>query len=856
MAEVFESVIKIETGQSEQSVKGLKKHISDLRDHILNLEQGTEEYNSAVADLMDSQRRLDEVMSLTKKTATALDGSYDALCHQMALLRKEWKATNDEARRNELGKQIDEINDQLKELDGSIGNFQRNVGNYKSALEGLDDTIGGPDGGGGLAASCKSFQQQMSEMNESIEPTKQKFESVSNIASGVAGGFAAVQGAMALCGIESENFEKTMIKLQAAMALAQGIGGMKGLVEGIGKAKVAFQGLMSTVKAASKAMGATGWGLVITVAVTALTALVSWIKKTSDEAERLKQKQDEARESQEKWAASMSKSASGILSKYMELSEQWKSLGDDIAERNNFIKQNQDAFTELGIKIQSIADADKLFIDQTDDFVAAVMKRATAQSYSDRLQDTTDEIIKLTTTAKGNMFNTVVSNGGYTKGNNPFGYFQFTQGDVEKAFATEESLRQFYNDYLQYSKEVNGQQAPYGNKGKNTWLGTAGNLAEYEMGDEKWNSLDQAVALKANVEKILKLYSDARGDAQAIAKIQSELTSMFSNLGGGSTNDDKPTDTKTPEQLLAEVQQALYDSAVNMVIEDIELDLDDVQKTVGYQYKDGDAQKRANWWSSLIDNETSNAVRRSKLDGGTPEEQDALLIKGEERKLAKLKEFWEQAKKEGDVTGELALRQEIADQELLIEEEKLRAIEDAEERSKEKRLKIMEEVSQGLAAAGSVVQGITEIYQASAEKDGEISKQEAKRIKGLQIASATINMLQGAVTAFSSAQSLGPIAGPIVGGVNAAAVIAMGMANIQKIKNTDLTGNSSVSMGGASVTPNIGSYSSELPVNYTRNVTSSSEIDELNKSQKVVLVESEMVDALKKVEIRNSESSF
>ena len=29
----------------------------------------------------------------------------------------------------------------------------------------------------------------------------------------------------------------------------------------------------------------------------------------------------------------------------------------------------------------------------------------------------------------------------------------------------------------------------------------------------------------------------------------------------------------------------------------------------------------------------------------------------------------------------------------------------------------------------------------------------------------------------------------------------------------DVTGNSSVSMGGASVTPNIGSYSSELPVN-------------------------------------------
>ena len=84
MAEEFVSVIKIETGDSEQTVKGLKQQISDLRDEILNLEKGTEQYDNAVDALQDSQRKLDEVMSLTKKTATALDGSYDALVHKMS----------------------------------------------------------------------------------------------------------------------------------------------------------------------------------------------------------------------------------------------------------------------------------------------------------------------------------------------------------------------------------------------------------------------------------------------------------------------------------------------------------------------------------------------------------------------------------------------------------------------------------------------------------------------------------------------------------------------------------------------------------------------------------------------------
>ena len=277
MSEVFESVIKIETGESEQSVKGLKKQISDLRDHILNLEKGTDEYADAVEQLMDSQRRLDEVMSLTKKTATALDGSYDALTHKMALLKKEWKATNDEARRNELGKQIDEINDQLKEFDGTIGNFQRNVGNYPNEMGKVEASTNN------AAVAAKSFQQQMSEMNESIEPTKQKFESVGKIASGLASGFAAVQGAAALLGVENEDLQQTFVKLQAAMALAQGLGGLSGLVEGVGKAQVAFQGLGDKVKAVSKTMGKTGWLAVILAIITAVTLLYQHLKKKNEQ---------------------------------------------------------------------------------------------------------------------------------------------------------------------------------------------------------------------------------------------------------------------------------------------------------------------------------------------------------------------------------------------------------------------------------------------------------------------------------------------------------------------------------------------------------------------------------------------
>jgi hypothetical protein len=50
-----------------------------------------------------------------------------------------------------------------------------------------------------------------------------KFKALTASLSGVAGGFSAVQGAMALFGNESEDLQKTLVKVQSAMALSQGL---------------------------------------------------------------------------------------------------------------------------------------------------------------------------------------------------------------------------------------------------------------------------------------------------------------------------------------------------------------------------------------------------------------------------------------------------------------------------------------------------------------------------------------------------------------------------------------------------------------------------------------------------------
>jgi hypothetical protein len=50
-----------------------------------------------------------------------------------------------------------------------------------------------------------------------------KFKALTSSLAGVAGGFAAVQGGMALFGTQSEEVEATLLKVQSAMALSQGI---------------------------------------------------------------------------------------------------------------------------------------------------------------------------------------------------------------------------------------------------------------------------------------------------------------------------------------------------------------------------------------------------------------------------------------------------------------------------------------------------------------------------------------------------------------------------------------------------------------------------------------------------------
>lgn len=194
------------------SLKDYKQQIADLQAEMLNLEKGTEEYAKVAEEARKKQEKLNEVLSDTKSQGAAAEGSYNALVKQMSELKKAWKATGDEAERNTLGKQILQINDKLKSLDASTGNFQRNVGDYANAFKSAFSELKG-----GIVSSVPAFQTASTAakaFNMSLGPIGVIIGAIVLVVQQLVEGFKRNQDAM-------DSLSKAMIPLKAAFNLIQ-----------------------------------------------------------------------------------------------------------------------------------------------------------------------------------------------------------------------------------------------------------------------------------------------------------------------------------------------------------------------------------------------------------------------------------------------------------------------------------------------------------------------------------------------------------------------------------------------------------------------------------------------------------
>lgn len=110
------------------------------------------------------------------------------------------------------------------------------------------------------AQRVAELRDRMEDFNDRVAAVNpDKFAQLNTVVSSVANGFQAAQGAMVLLGGTTQSVEKTFVKLQAAMALSQGL-------EGLGKVQQQLKQIIASASTLQKVMAGTLGVIVLVVA--------------------------------------------------------------------------------------------------------------------------------------------------------------------------------------------------------------------------------------------------------------------------------------------------------------------------------------------------------------------------------------------------------------------------------------------------------------------------------------------------------------------------------------------------------------------------------------------------------------
>ena len=126
-------LLEVDTLGSE-SINSIKEKIKALKKEVNETKIATKEWDEKTAALANVQDTLNRVLTISKNSVQAADGSFTALNQKLGVLKKAWKDAGSEAERADLGRKINEVKGELNAMNESIGNFQHNVGNYSNAM--------------------------------------------------------------------------------------------------------------------------------------------------------------------------------------------------------------------------------------------------------------------------------------------------------------------------------------------------------------------------------------------------------------------------------------------------------------------------------------------------------------------------------------------------------------------------------------------------------------------------------------------------------------------------------------------------------------------------------------------------
>lgn len=331
----------IDEGAYNEQVAQTTQELVANREEVKALQSAMRLFSREIQDNIKEDKNLEGSVNGLRKSIRDLTAQYNALS----------AADREGSVGNGIAERISKMQAQVSAAEQRLGNFRSNVGNYQSAFNGLNVSV----------------SQIVRELPSATMGANMFFLAISN---------------------NIPMLVDEINKLRAANKLA-----MKEGKQGVPILKQLGAAVFS-------------WNSLISVGITLLTVygkdIVSWIGnlfKGREAAMTMAEAQAEVN----KQMAESSGSYGDQVAQLRALQLQWNQLGDDLKAKTEFVKNNREAFDKLGVAITTVADADNLFIQNTDAFIEAMNLRAQAnaanelatQKYKDALiarQEAEDKI--------------------------------------------------------------------------------------------------------------------------------------------------------------------------------------------------------------------------------------------------------------------------------------------------------------------------------------------------------------------------------------------------------------------------------------------------------------------------------
>lgn len=378
-----DAAIKKMAGLTDAAVKmpaQVKAAVSEQREVVKLIEK----------DIKDLERQLSKVASGTAKSAVNAD-----LQSAKAALEEE-KVTL-----NGLEKQFDQTKEASKRLSFTLRDNQDQLA--KMRIAGLQGT----EAYAKLEAQTAQLADELADVRNvtrQLGDDQRAFKGFADGVTGLAGAFSAGAGAVGLFAGENENLEKIQTRVQSLMAITIGLQQVSSALDKdsafitvtVAKAKQMWATAEKALTTALLGSNVAAKALMITLTgglAIAIPVLIGLYDRWND-------KQAESAEMQSKFSDEVASSMAEPMAKFKELQSKWENLGESLASRKKFVVDNKDAFHDLGVSVETVADAENVLITNQAAFVQSMMLKAQAAAAMSLAADAYKEGMKKISSAE------------------------------------------------------------------------------------------------------------------------------------------------------------------------------------------------------------------------------------------------------------------------------------------------------------------------------------------------------------------------------------------------------------------------------------------------------------------------